>query len=253
MIHWLEQKLVYPRLSAKDSWEPAPSPEIQEGFVPTETGEQIHYWFLPVPDSRYTFLICHGNFGNLSHRGNKLLRFRQWFNCSVAIFDYPGYGKSSGRPSEAGCYSSAKAMMNWLKQHHLSSWDQLFLYGESLGGGVAVEMACQHPLGGLALIKTFSSLPAAAKYRFRLLPAYWLMRNRFDNLNKMARVQCPIFIASASLDSIVPFGHGEELYRNTTTEKYFLPLTGQDHNDPLPDDCFIAIQSFFFRRDDQPS
>jgi fermentation-respiration switch protein FrsA (DUF1100 family) len=239
-----ENRLVYPRATAADHWQDPPDPAIVDVTFPASDGNTIHGWYLAQPDSKDVFLICHGNGGNLSMRGNSLIRFRELLGCNVLIFDYPGYGKSTGKPSEAGCYASADAAIAWLSKEKGIPVERVILFGDSLGGGIAVEAAIKHPVRVLILSKTFTSAPAAAKQRFFWLPVNWLMSNRFDNLSKMPRLRCPVLIASATNDNVVRFEMGKELFDAAPEPKELMALEGEGHNDKLTAGFLNTIRRF---------
>jgi uncharacterized protein len=243
---WIfENRLVFPRATADEHWENPPDPAIVDVTFPASDGNTIHGWYLPQPESKDAFVICHGNAGNLSMRGNSLPRFRELLGCNVLIFDYPGYGKSTGKhPSEAGCYASADAAIEWLRDVQGIPPERVIFFGDSLGGGIAVDAATRHPLRALILAKTFTSAPAAAKRRFFWLPVNWLMRNRFDNLAKMPRVRCPVLIASATNDAVVRFEMGKELYDAAPEPKELMALEGEGHNDKLTAEFLSALRRF---------
>lgn len=248
-VMWsFENSFVYPRSIAADHWEEPPDRAIDEATFPSADGNTIHGWYLPVAESKQVFIICHGNAGNLSMRGKSLLRFNELLGCNVLIFDYPGYGKSTGKPSEAGCYASADAAIHWLRDVKGIPPERVILYGDSLGGGIAVEAALRHPVSALILCKTFTSAPAAAKRRFFWIPVYWLMSNRFDNLSKMPRLRCPVFIASATLDEVVRFEMGKELFDAAPEPKEFMALEGERHNDRLTVEFLLALKAFLARQ-----
>jgi fermentation-respiration switch protein FrsA (DUF1100 family) len=240
-----ENRVVYPRSTAADHWENPPDPAIVDVTFLATDGNTIHGWYLPQPESKDVFLICHGNGGNLSMRGNSLLRFRELLGCNVLIFDYPGYGKSMGKhPSEAGCYASADAAIQWLNDAKGIRPEHVILLGDSLGGGVAVDAATRQPVRALILSKTFTSAPAAAKRKFFWLPVDWLMSNRFDNLVKMPRLLCPVLIASATDDAVVRFEMGKELFDAAPEPKELMALKGEGHNDRLTAEFLSAIRRF---------
>ena len=137
--------------------------------------------------------------------------------------------------------------MRWLKDEKHVPSERVILYGESLGGGVATEMASRYPCRALVLVKTFTSLPATAKRHYPWLPVYWLMSNRFDNLAKMPSIHCPIFIAGATADRVVPFEQSETLFHAANEPKQFFRDEGADHNDPLPDDFWDELREFLHR------
>jgi fermentation-respiration switch protein FrsA (DUF1100 family) len=248
LVMWLfENKLVFYPTPASVYWEPAPTAEIQDVQFTSAEGASIHAWWLPAEADAPVLLLCPGNAGNLSGRGSTLARIRERLNVSVLIFDYPGYGKSPGKPNERRCYDAAEGALTWLKAEKQVGSDRVILYGESLGGGVATEMAIRHSCRALVLVKTFTLLPAAAKRHYPWLPVYWLMSNRFDNLSKVGRIEAPVFVASATADQVVPFEHGELLFQAANGPKQFFRDEGSDHNDPLPDQFWAELRGFLDR------
>jgi fermentation-respiration switch protein FrsA (DUF1100 family) len=163
---------------------------------------------------------------------------------SVLIFDYPGYGRSDGTPTEAGCYAAADAAYHWLTQTMKVPPEQLLLYGGSLGGGVAVDLASRHPHRALILVKTFTSIPDVAQSVYPWLPARWLVHNRFDNLEKIGRCPRPLFVAHGTADRLIPFAHGQRLFEAAAEPKRFLRMAEIDHNDGLSGDFFPALRVF---------
>jgi uncharacterized protein len=239
----LENYLVFRGQTAAEHWE-TPDPAIEEVSFPVADGTSINAWHLEQPGSRETLLLCHGNGGNLSYRSETLLRFREHLACSVLVFDYPGYGKSGGKPSESTCCDSAESALKWLADVKGVPNRAVILYGESLGGGVAVEMAKRHDCRALVLLKTFTNLPAVAQRMYRWLPVKWLMRTQFDNLSKIDGLRCPVFISSADRDELVPFEMGKQLYEAAREPKMFFPLIGDGHNDRAPDEFLLRLREF---------
>ena len=116
-------------------------------------------------------------------------------DTAVLIFDYPGYGRSGGRPSEAGCYAAADAAHDWLTAAGRVPAGRVIVLGRSLGAGVAVDLACRRPVRALVLYSPFTSFPDLAQEKCRWLPTRRLVQNRFDNLAKIGGVRGPVFIA----------------------------------------------------------
>jgi hypothetical protein len=245
---WLiENKLVYWPVKASAAWEPAPSAAIQDVEFTSPARDHIHAWWLPARPDAPVLLLCPGNSGNLSGRGATIMRIVERLDTSVLIFDYPGYGKSTGRPSERACYAAAAGAIHWLKCKHGVPPERVILYGESLGGGVATEMATQHACQALVLVKTFTSLPAVAKRFYPWLPVRWLMSNRFDILAKLPNIRCPVFITSATADTVIPYEHGETLFKVANEPKHFYRDEGNDHDDSLPDGFWDELRQFLGR------
>ena len=223
---------------------PPPTDEIQSIDLTSAAGDRLVGWWLPCPASERTILYFHGNAGNLSHRGNSIVKMRRHLNAAVFIIDYPGYGKSSGSPTEAGAYQSADAAYQWLTQSQQRDPKSLILYGGSLGGGVAIELATRQPHRALVVVKSFTSVPDVGAGIFPWLPVRWIMRTRFDSRSRIRTLKTPVFIAHGDLDTIIPYEHGEALYAAANEPKCFLRLEGQGHNDPLPEAFFTELKRF---------
>jgi uncharacterized protein len=248
LVMWLiENRLVFYPTPASEWWNDPPEGAIQDVYYTSPAGSKIHAWYLPARPADPVLVLFPGNAGNLSGRGQTLVKVRERLGTSVLIFDYPGYGKSEGKPNEERCYDAAEGAIRWLRDEKAVSTDRLVLYGESLGGGVATEMARRYPCRALILVKTFSSLPAAAKRHYPWLPCHWLMSNRFDNLAKLPEIHAPVFVASATEDRVVAYEHGELLFRAANEPKHFFPDAGSDHNDPLPDEFWDELKAFLTR------
>jgi uncharacterized protein len=245
---WLiENRLVFYPTPATKLWNDPPVAAIEDVHFISPAGTRIHAWWLPAAPDDPVLVLFPGNAGNLSGRGETIVRIRERLGTSVLIFDYPGYGKSQGKPSEPACYDAAEGALGWLQEQKKVPPERWVLYGESLGGGVATEMARRHSCRALILVKTFTSLPAAARCHYPWLPCHWLMSNRFDSLSKLPNIHCPVFILSATADQVVPYDHGETLYQAANEPKLFFRDEGSDHNEPLPDRFWDELRAFLNR------
>jgi hypothetical protein len=247
MLLFFENWLVYHPARADHSWEPPPAnAAIEDVFLTTADGLTVHAWWCPARKSERALLYCHGNAGNLSHRGRSIVKLRDRLELSVLIIDYPGYGKSGGSPSEAGCYAAGDAAYAWLTGNKNIAGKNIVLYGGSLGGGIATDLASRHDHRALVLIKTFTSMPDVASDLYWWLPApkRMLMTNQFDNLSKIPSIRRPVFIAHGTTDRLIPHSHGEKLYEAANRPKHFHSMPGCDHNDPLSEECFVALKEF---------
>lgn len=201
----------------------------EEIFFPTADGARLCGWYVPAEPARGTVLMCHGNGGNISDRLYAIDRFHR-LRLNVFIFDYRGYGKSSGRPTEAGTYQDALAAWRYLREQRQAPADKLILFGRSLGGAVAAWLAEQHAPAGLILEATFTSVPDLAARLYPFLPARFLCRYRYDTLSRIGRLRCPILIAHSPTDDLVPYEHGQKLFAAAPEPRVFAPLSGS-HND----------------------
>ena len=240
----LENRFVYHAVKATESWEPPPTAEIVDVTLPCADGTRVHGWWLPQPGAKSALLYLHGNAGNLSWRGNSVVRMREGLGVSVLIIDYPGYGKSEGRPTEEGCYAAADAAYAWLvDQQHIKS-SNILIYGGSLGGGVAVDLASRHEHRALILVKTFTCLPDVAASHFPWIPVRWIMRNRYASCDKIKDCRRPIFMAHGDADDLIPLKLGQQLFDLAPGAKKFHLQPGAGHNDPLSPDFFETLQAF---------
>lgn len=244
VLSLLETSLVFRPAKATQTWVPPPIAEIQDVDLKTANGVATHAWWLPHDTSERTVLYLHGNAGNLSYRGDSIVKLRALLDTAVLIVDYPGYGKSAGSPSEAGCVQAAEAAHDWLTGVQNRDAKKLVLYGASLGGGVAGELATRRPHHALVLLKTFTSAPDVGADMFPFLPIRWVMRTRFDTLSKLEKITTPVFVAHGDRDQVVPYRHGEKLYAAAREPKAFFRIPGAQHNDPLPEAFFRELGAF---------
>ena len=200
--------------------------------IVTEDGETLDGWFVPTDAARGTLLYLHGNGGNMGHRIDIIEVFHR-LGLNVLIFDYRGYGRSTGTPSEAGTYRDAMAAWRYLTQtRHIAARDVVF-FGESLGGSIAAWLAERQAPKALLLYAAFTSVPDMAQQLYPFLPGRLLARYRYDTKTALAKVRCPVFIMHSTEDEIVPYGHARELFAVAPEPKELLPLRG-GHNDALP-------------------
>jgi fermentation-respiration switch protein FrsA (DUF1100 family) len=248
VFRWLENRLVYRPRRAAESWIDPPSPDVRDVQLTSADGTRLHAWFWPQEGDTGAVLASHGNGGNLSHRAPFMENLRRHLGRSILIYDYPGYGKSAGKPSEAGCYAAGDAALRWLTGEQGVSPERVVLLGESLGGGVAVDVATRQNHEALALLFTFTSLPATAQRHYRWLPCRLLMSNRFDNLAKIGRCHRPVFIAHGTDDTVIPFAQGQELFAAANETKRFLPLEGHYHSIDVGEQFYTELRRFLNER-----
>ncbi len=201
--------------------------DYQQLSVSTSKGGHIEGWIVPAENSRGVLLFCHGNAGNIGHRLESIRIFHD-LNLTVVIFDYPGYGESTGRPHETSLYASARAVYDPVIKEFDS--DRVVLFGRSLGAAVAVELATQVPAAGLITESAFTSTLDIGRDVFPFLPVRLLVTQHFDSLSKIAHVSIPKLIVHSRQDEIIPYRHGQRLFEAAAEPKTFLEITG-GHND----------------------
>ncbi len=213
---------------------------------------------------RLVLYFC-GNGGNRRYRVDEI-QILTSLGCDVFIFDYRGYGDSSGTPSEQRLAEDAQAIWNYVTAERQVPPQQIVLYGESLGGAVAVRLASSlsqsgTPPGGLILRSTFSSLVDAGQYHYPWLPVGLVLVDRFDSVKHISQVSCPILQLHGSRDSIVPLELGQRLFAaapeesSTRQPKQFVELRSADHNDVTmiaTAELRTAIQLFLDRLPQSP-
>lgn len=192
-------------------------------------GIRLDAWFVPAERSRGVLLYAHGNGGNISHRLDAIRIFHD-MGLSVFIFDYRGYGKSTGKPSEEGTYRDAEAAWQYLVRQRGIEPMRVVLFGESLGGAIAAQLAARHQPGALILASAFTSVPDMAAELYPWLPVRWLSRYRYETRRYLQDIHAPVLILHSRTDEIIPYSHGRALYEAVHEPRRFLELRG-GHND----------------------
>jgi fermentation-respiration switch protein FrsA (DUF1100 family) len=241
MFRWFERAMVYQGSGKLDAtgadlgrpWEDVP-------FL-TSDRVGLHGWYFPAgaqgPRPEMAVLLCHGNAGNISHR-LETCRLLLELGLSVFVFDYRGYGRSQGAPSEEGTYRDGEAAYDWLRTKGFAP-GQIVLFGESLGGAVAVELALHRPVKGVILVSTFTSIPDVGADIFPWLPTRRICTVRYETANKVARLKTPLLFMHSRTDTIIRYRHCEVLFAKANEPKMLWELAG-DHNDTL----FVAPSQF---------
>ncbi|MEW6303356.1 MAG: alpha/beta hydrolase [Verrucomicrobiota bacterium] len=205
---------------------------FEDVWFQTEDGLQLNGWYFPANKgsarAHVAILICHGNGGNISHR---LDMYDAVLSTGVNVFtfDYRGYGRSQGKPGETGTYRDTHAAYDWLRQKGFAGTNIVAL-GESLGGGIASELAVTAPLGGLILQSTFTSIPDIGSEVFPFLPVRMLGTIRYDTCGRLPQIKIPVAILHSRGDTLVRFHHAEKNFAAANEPKLLLELKG-DHND----------------------
>jgi fermentation-respiration switch protein FrsA (DUF1100 family) len=241
----LEDRLLFHPAPAARRWADPPAGfEVEDVAFQTADGTPLHGRWFPHRGAHGAVLVCHSRAGNLSLElsAEALAGWQREVGVSVFVFDYPGYGRSGGRPSEAGCYAAADAAYDWLTQR-VAPRDVL-IFGRSLGSAVAIDLACRRPHRALVLVSPFTSIPAVVQRLYPVLPARALMRNRFDSAAKVGRCPRPLLVVHGTNDRLVPFALGQRLFAAANEPKRFIPVAGARHDDSVLAGFFPELRRF---------
>jgi fermentation-respiration switch protein FrsA (DUF1100 family) len=205
---------------------------FEEVFFETEDGIRLHGWFLESdrsPSPRCTVLFFHGNAGNIAHRGDTA-RILHEAGAEVLLWDYRGYGRSGGRPSEAGTRRDARAAWRYLVEDRGIPPDRIVLFGRSLGAAVAARLATETSPRGLIVESGFTSVPDLARRYFPIFPVRLMARFVYDTREAIRRVRCPVLVVHSRDDETIPYSHGVALHEAAPDPKEFLEIRGS-HNE----------------------
>ena len=229
---------------------PATPPDVTERWIEASEGVRLHAWYAGPPDPPATLVWSHGNAGNIAGRID-VLRALAARGLGVLAYDYRGYGRSAGRPTEVGVVRDAEAAFDTLTHAGVSP-RRIVCFGESLGGAVSIELATRRPCAGVAVVSTFTSLRDVALVHYGRLA--FLAGNRFDSLARIAQLRVPFYAAHGDRDDIVPLVLGERLAAAAPEPKRFRVLPGRGHNDILGDPALLDDIAVFARAvaDDAP-
>ena len=228
-----ENKIIYhPHKYPQGIWNPSSfNVKVEDVFFQAKDGTKLHGWYIPSANAQATLLWFHGNAGNLTHRLENIQQLRP-LALNIFIFDYRGYGKSEGEPSEAGIYQDSQAAYDFLIQEkNVVPLESLFLFGRSLGGICAVEVASSNPAAGLILESVFTSARDMAGQVSPLVPIGWAIRSKFSAVEKVPDLKLPKLFLHGTNDEIVPYKLGRKLYSAAAEPKEFYDIEGAGHND----------------------
>jgi uncharacterized protein len=205
-------------------------------WIPVDR-EQIHGWWIPSSDVSTVLLYLHGNGSNNGDGVDLAANFRQ-LGLSVLTIDYRGYGKSSATfPNETRVYEDVEAAWNYLIDRQKIKPQNIFIYGHSLGGAIAIDLAKKHPeMAGLIVFGTFTSMRDMVELNsfFKILPLNWILTQKFDSITKIKSLQVPILIVHGTDDRIVPVTMSKDLFAAASEPKKLVLIPGGDHNDLFP-------------------
>ena len=195
----------------------------------TSDGLRLTGWYVPAENSKLTILFCHGNGGNMMHCLDSINIFSNLgLNCF--IFDYRGYGNSEGKPTEEGTYLDTAAAYKWLTEEKKVSPDDIVVFGRSLGGTIAAQLASKAEVLALIIESSFTSYVDIGRIFYPFMPVRWFASFSYRTIDYIKEVHCPVMIIHSRNDEIVPFEFGLELYEAANEPKELIEIFGS-HND----------------------
>ena len=217
--------------------------EFEDVYFFSSDGIKLNGWYIPTRESRATVLFSHGNAGNISHRIEIIDMFSK-LGLDVFIYDYRGYGRSQGNPSEEGLYLDAEAAYKYLIDKRNLKEESIVIYGKSLGANVAVELCSKVSPAALITDSAFTSALDMGKKMFPFIPLRWLISVKYDALSRIKEITIPKLIIHSEDDEIIPFEHGKRLFEAAPEPKEFYPMRG-GHNEAV----YMAMEDFAQRID----
>lgn len=203
--------------------------EMQELKLATKDGVNITAWYSPAPTKVSPVIVYfHGNAGNIGRRAGEFRAFKEE-GFGVLAVSYRGFGTSEGKPSQKGLYEDARAALNFIKKEH-GGLENVVLYGESLGTGIATQMASEFEVKALVLEAPYTSIADRGQELYFYIPVRWLLRDNFENFPTIMRVTEPVLVFVGEKDTIVPWYHGKKVYEAAHEPKELIVFQHNGHD-----------------------
>ena len=226
----LDQLFVYhPDPWIDQDWKARSGLPLEEVWFQASDGTKLFGWYVENAATSAVILWCHGNAGNIINRLENLRELYR-LGLSVFLFDYRGYGRSQGSPSEEGLYQDALGAYDYLTRVRLIRPDRIVLFGRSLGAAVAAEVVSHKPAAGLILESPFPSIEAVAKFHYGGLLVHWLLGAEFRLIDRLPQLSLPKLVVHGDQDEIIPLELGRQVFEAAKPPKSFYVIKGADHN-----------------------
>lgn len=240
LVYIFQRHLIYfPALDAPTR-QAFDAEDMQSIKLMTSDNVSLNAWYKPAAEGKPTILYLHGNAGHIGHRVYLARQFMSQ-GFGVLLLDYRGYGGNKGRPTEEGLYQDGRAAVYFLQQRGIET-NELILYGESLGTGIATKLATEFPVCALILQSPYTSLKAVASYHYP-----WLFippQDKYDSLSRIKQTHAHLLMLHGQKDNIVPYFLGQELFSQANEPKQWVEFPDRGHND-LWDTKFVETVNHF--------
>ena len=252
LIRMIERSLVYPRPSReRGDWRPRWL-RPQNVWFRSGDNTKLHGWYVPNPEARRLVVYSHGNGEHVADQASLVVRLQTHLQATVFVYDYRGYGRSRGKPTERGCVGDGMAAQRWLAEREGVNVEDIIMIGRSIGGGVAVAAAAEQGARALVLEATFSRMTDAAAVLYPWLPVRLVMRNRYNSVRRIQNYVGPTFQSHGTADEVVPITLAESLFEASPSPmKHFYKVNFARHNDTPPPAYYAALSDFLDQVDGQ--
>ena len=218
---------------------------IEKVKIKTQDNIELLSWYHKKNVSDYkTILFLHGNAGSLENRIHKINHFKE-MKVNLVIIAWRGFSGNKGEPTEKGLYEDARSAIGWLKKKGINE-KNIILYGESLGTGIAVEIAQNKNFAGIILESPFTSMIEAGKGKYPFLPVRFLLKDKYESDKKIQNIKSPILIMHGEVDRIVPFWMGEKMYKLANEPKYSYFSKYDDHMMEYNEKLLNKLKKFIY-------
>ncbi len=243
ILYFRQPSILYQPLRQVDYTPQQINLDFENVDLQTSDGLKLAGWYIPVKKSAFTILFCHGNGGNIMHRLDSINIFNDLgLNCF--IFDYRGYGNSQGKPTEKGTYLDAQAAYTWLTDVKKIPPDNIIIFGRSIGGCIAAQLATKVNAKALAVESCFTSFVDVGKKFYPYMPIRLFARFNYNTIDHIKKVTCPTMIIHSRDDEMIPFEFGTMLFEASNEPKKFVEISG-GHNDAFLISGKIYRQAWF--------
>ena len=239
-LFFYQRKLLYHPSENNYLDETSLNHNIEKKFIQSEN--KLVSWYFEKNSDYKTILFFHGNAGKLDNRVYKLNELSK-LEINYLIIAYRGFSGNEGKPTESGLYQDAKSAKIWLNNNGVKDKD-IILYGESLGTAVAVDLARKHKFAGIILESPFTSMTRLAQKYYPIFPVKIILKDKFDSINKIQKINSPLLVMHGEEDTIVPFSMGVEIFEKSNTQKSEYFIKNDDHMMNFDQNLISEIQKF---------
>ena len=216
---------------------------IDKVRIKTNDNIELLSWYHDKDIQNYkTILFLHGNAGSLENRIHKINHFNE-MEINFLIISWRGFSGNEGKPTEEGLYKDAKSAVKWLINKGVKK-ENIIIYGESLGTGVATEISQNESFAGIILESPFTSMVAAGKSKYPIFPIGLLLKDKYESDKKIKNIKSPVLVMHGEADTIVPFWMGKKIYELANNPKYYYFPEYDDHMMEYNDKLLNTLKSF---------